>query len=122
MPSDPRAEAGKADDQDVYSDVDSEGFVQDMRQYGVGQALSFEVPAAFPDASAALPASPNLCILRCNNCALAQHVRSYFAVCSQSMPPSHALDQKLNCRLTASRRTRQRICGLCARRPRAFHM
>lgn len=31
---------------DIYSDVDSAGFVQDMREYGVGQALSFEVRTA----------------------------------------------------------------------------
>ena len=28
---------------DIYSDVDSEEFVQDMRAYGVGQALALDV-------------------------------------------------------------------------------
>lgn len=28
---------------DYYSDVDSEGFVEDMRKYGVGQALPLDV-------------------------------------------------------------------------------
>ena len=31
------------DSDDIYSDVDSDGFVQDMRSYGVAQALPLEV-------------------------------------------------------------------------------
>jgi hypothetical protein len=31
------------DGDDIYSDVDSEGFVEDMRGYGVNQALPLEV-------------------------------------------------------------------------------
>jgi hypothetical protein len=32
-------------DDDIYSDVDSDGFVQDMRAYGIGQALPLDVRA-----------------------------------------------------------------------------
>lgn len=28
---------------DIYSDVDSEGFIDDMRSFGVGQALPLDV-------------------------------------------------------------------------------
>lgn len=34
---------GVMDADDIYSDVDSEGFVEDMRHYGVGQALPLDV-------------------------------------------------------------------------------
>lgn len=37
------------DDGSIYSDVDSEGFLEDMRNYGVGQALPLDVSAQTPE-------------------------------------------------------------------------
>lgn len=48
--------------EDIYSDVDSEGFLEDMRSYGVAQALPLDVrPTAF---------QPNAC-----SCGIAYNYR-----------------------------------------------